>query len=1037
MLRSVGLGLSGVTAGSYTSANITVDAHGIITVASNGSGGGGGSPAGSSGDIQFNLSGAFAADTGNLFWDSTNHRLGLGTVTPGSTLEVAGTITAPAFSTIPFDSYFVFEGDSITAGFGVSAGLDWPSQLMSLSNFTGKGTKVNSAVNGSNIATMTARYAASVYPYRPAATGKPAILMIDIGTNDIFTFGGAGHTGAATFSDLSTYIATAKADGFKIWSLTLIDRLISGTQWSIRDRLEAHEFNRLLRESTTTWDRLVDIAPVFPDNSDTTIYQADNIHPNSTGAANFALLVNELANTATSQNYFGSHVINAKKGTFNSVNVQGGLSIGTQAVDTTNYRLKVGNTNYFEVLPDFAGTGEIPSATAFMQAGGTGSNLVFAGNSAAAAKTQLAYFNQTSWLSGLEIANPSSGFGNLLLMKSGGLVQTGTKTGTLSMANTDLFIGGHNGATTPIYKIRTSTYNDLSDYGFYLKTNFSTNSLATFGTVDATVEVDTLTLKNGKVGIGTTAPGYQTQTTGHANFANSGGGVSIGTAVPDNSYRLVVGNTNTFKIWPDFTGTGEIAAGAFMQTGGGDMTFAAVTTAGAKTEIAYYNQTAWFSALQVANVASGSSNLILMKSGGKVGVGTTSPSAFLHAIGTTEQLRLGYDASNFLKLTVGSTGNATWAITGSASTPSLTFSPYTIFGNEVNGGGILGHYIVAGTYTTGSYGNWASEVLLDGINPPFNGWRLRNVTSSTDMITMDISGNITGLGACTFPTITTDTINSNSSGAHIDVPNGKLINTSSNTTLNWLNAQLLDPFSPFAATLDWSAGVLNDALAALSFDWKHRSLYAADGTTQLVDYSNSGASPANYYFSGGKLIGDGSGLTGGSLSIGSAVGGAGNNQILHTDGSGNLAANNSFDGTAMSIAGSMTAASFVGDGSTLSNLPYDVSLALSDETTDLVVGQASTYRVARALILSNVTIQVNTAPTGSTLIVDVKKNGTTIFSTLVSIDASTTTSVGASTPPVISTPSISADDELTFFITQVGSSVPGKGLKINMIGNLN
>lgn len=41
MLRSVGLGLSGVTPGTYTNATITVDAHGIVTLASNGSGGGG------------------------------------------------------------------------------------------------------------------------------------------------------------------------------------------------------------------------------------------------------------------------------------------------------------------------------------------------------------------------------------------------------------------------------------------------------------------------------------------------------------------------------------------------------------------------------------------------------------------------------------------------------------------------------------------------------------------------------------------------------------------------------------------------------------------------------------------------------------------------------------------------------------------------------------------------------------------------------------------------------------------------------------
>lgn len=54
-------------------------------------GGGGGSPAGSTGAIQFNNAGAFGADTSNLFWDDTNNRLGVGTATPTSALHISGT----------------------------------------------------------------------------------------------------------------------------------------------------------------------------------------------------------------------------------------------------------------------------------------------------------------------------------------------------------------------------------------------------------------------------------------------------------------------------------------------------------------------------------------------------------------------------------------------------------------------------------------------------------------------------------------------------------------------------------------------------------------------------------------------------------------------------------------------------------------------------------------------------------------------------------------------------------------------------------
>ena len=55
-----------------------------------------------------------------------------------------------------------------------------------------------------------------------------------------------------------------------------------------------------------------------------------------------------------------------------------------------------------------------------------------------------------------------------------------------------------------------------------------------------------------------------------------------------------------------------------------------------------------------------------------VGVGTTSPSARVHAISTTEQLRLGYDSSNYLSTTVSSAGLATLAKTGTNASITLT-----------------------------------------------------------------------------------------------------------------------------------------------------------------------------------------------------------------------------------------------------------------------------------------------------------------------------------------------------------------------------
>ncbi len=58
---------------------------------------------------------------------------------------------------------------------------------------------------------------------------------------------------------------------------------------------------------------------------------------------------------------------------------------------------------------------------------------------------------------------------------------------------------------------------------------------------------------------------------------------------------------------------------------------------------------------------------LYVKSGGDIGLGTSAPSARAHVIKTTEQLRVGYDVSNYANLTVGSTGIATFNGAGAAS----------------------------------------------------------------------------------------------------------------------------------------------------------------------------------------------------------------------------------------------------------------------------------------------------------------------------------------------------------------------------------
>ena len=120
--------------------------------------------------------------------------------------------------------------------------------------------------------------------------------------------------------------------------------------------------------------------------------------------------------------------------------------------------------------------------------------------------------------------------------------------------------------------------------------------------------------------------------------------------------------------------------------------------------------------------------------------------------------------------------------------------------------------------------------------------------------------------------------------------------------------------------------------------------------------------------------------------------------------------------------------SLLGSGNLLPKT--ELAYALADETSNLTVGTLITFRMPFAMTLSDVRISLNNAPTISSVIVDVKENGVSIFSTLLSIDASEKTSVTAATPAVISDINLADDAEITVSTTQIGSGDTGKGLKI-------
>jgi len=123
------------------------------------------------------------------------------------------------------------------------------------------------------------------------------------------------------------------------------------------------------------------------------------------------------------------------------------------------------------------------------------------------------------------------------------------------------------------------------------------------------------------------------------------------------------------------------------------------------------------------------------------------------------------------------------------------------------------------------------------------------------------------------------------------------------------------------------------------------------------------------------------------------------------------------------------------DDNTMNDFPCEIGVAVSDESTDLTTGTGKiTFRMPYAMTLSSVRANVNTAPVGSTIIVDVNEGGTTVLSTKVTIDASEETSETAATDEVVSDTALADDAEMTIDIDQIGSSTAGKGLKVWLIG---
>lgn len=184
------------------------------------------------------------------------------------------------------------DGDSITAGGGLTGGDTYPAQLDALLETSWE--VFNVGINGQTCEQMQSTRDDADYYYNPSV--GPTVLVCFGGTNDLY-FGAS----ATTVQDrIEAYCAASQTVGWKVIVCTLLPRNdFPGTSSIDKATHESRRqtVNAWLRSNWATFaDALCDIGGNADigqdgDEEDLTYYQSDKVHPNATGAGVIASLV--------------------------------------------------------------------------------------------------------------------------------------------------------------------------------------------------------------------------------------------------------------------------------------------------------------------------------------------------------------------------------------------------------------------------------------------------------------------------------------------------------------------------------------------------------------------------------------------------------------------------------------------------------------------------------------------------------------------------------------------------------------------------
>lgn len=180
----------------------------------------------------------------------------------------------------------VASGDSITYGAVTTLNRGWYNDWLPRGVLSW-----NRAQGGDTIASLQAQY--STYDANQYIAGKDNICIIFAGTNDIYL---NGDSAATAYGNLQSYCSQATTTGYKVVVITMLPR---GSPYeSVRE-----SYNNLIyagfSAGTLACVALVDVAGNLVigqagQNSNTTYYNVDGVHPNNAG---HAIIAGMVANT--------------------------------------------------------------------------------------------------------------------------------------------------------------------------------------------------------------------------------------------------------------------------------------------------------------------------------------------------------------------------------------------------------------------------------------------------------------------------------------------------------------------------------------------------------------------------------------------------------------------------------------------------------------------------------------------------------------------------------------------------------------------